>query len=68
MSTPVEEATQSEASNLEQKIAELEQRVVRLEQIAHSEHTIGTEAIDQLVKQVIHRIGNGLASLVQTPE
>lgn len=68
MSTSIEEATQSEAPSFEQKIAELEQRIAQLEKIAHHEHTIGTEAIDQLAKQVIHRIGNGLISLVQTPE
>lgn len=68
MSISTEEATQSDVPSLEQKIAELEQRIAQLEQVAHHEHTIGTEAIDQLVKQVIHRIGNGLTSLVQTPE
>lgn len=67
MSTPVEEATQSEALSPEQRIAMLEQRVAQLEQIAHHEHTIGTDTVDQLVKQVIQRIGNGLVSLVQTP-
>ena len=68
MSTPVEESVQSEAPNIIQIIADLERRVALLEQTAHSEHTIGTEAVDQLAKQVIQRISNGLLSLVQQPE
>lgn len=67
MSTSVKEPVHSKIARLENTILELEKRIVQLEQSAHSEHTLGVEAIDHLVKQVIVRVGNGLTSLAQQP-
>jgi len=74
MSAPVKESTRNKAPSVaqiiadqEQRIAQLEQRIVQLEGSAHTEHTLGPDVVDQLVKQVIQRIGNGLVSLVQQP-
>ncbi len=60
MSSAKEAKIPGESALLE-TIQALEKRISHLEQSAHTEHTIGPEAVYQLVQQVIQQVSNRLA-------